>query len=170
MGKNITNTVSVPLHLILLRIKCWLIYPEFLLPLIYYCSVAWVLSNSLRSHELQHARCPSPTPEVCPSSCPLHQWCHPGILSSDALFSFCPQSFPASGTFPMSRLFTSNDQNTGASASASVLPTVFRVDFPYDWLAWFPIVRFPSHSYGLQLILLTLRNFGPNEHWFFRGR
>ena len=58
-----------------------------------------------------------------PSSCPLHRWCHPAILSSDIFFSFCPQSFPASGTFPMSRLFSSDDQNTGASASASVLPT-----------------------------------------------
>ena len=61
-------------------------------------------SNSLWSHGLQHARppCPSPSPKVCPSSCPLHQWCHPAISSSNTLFSFCPQSFPASGTFPMS--------------------------------------------------------------------
>ena len=58
-----------------------------------------VISNSLGPHELQHTRplCPSPSPEVCPSSCPLHQWCHPAISSSDALF-YCPQSFPASGT------------------------------------------------------------------------
>ena len=83
-----------------------------------------VMSNSLRSHGLYHSRppCPSPFPKVCPSSCPLHQWCHPAISSSDVPFSFCPQSFPASGTFPMSQLFTSGDQNTGASASASVLP------------------------------------------------
>ena len=59
----------------------------------------------------QHTRppCPSPSPEVCPSSCSLHQWCHPVISSSDALFSFCPQSYPASGTFTMSQLFTSGD-------------------------------------------------------------
>ena len=83
-----------------------------------------VMSNSLRPHESQHARppCPSPSPKVCPSSCPLHQWCHPAISSSDALFSSCPQSFPASGTFSMSQLFASNDQNTGVSASASVFP------------------------------------------------
>ena len=56
-----------------------------------------------------------------PKFIPLHWWCHPAISSSDALFSFCPQSFPASGTFPMSRLLASDDQNTGASASASVL-------------------------------------------------
>ena len=65
--------------------------------------------------------CPSSSPGVCPSSCSLHQWCCPAISFSDALFS-CPPSFPASGTFPMNCLFTSDDQNTGASASASVLP------------------------------------------------
>ena len=74
---------------------------------------------------LQHATppCPSPSPKVCPSSCPLHWWCRPAISSSDTLFSFCPQSFPASGTFPVSQLFASDDQNTGVSTWASVLPT-----------------------------------------------
>ena len=83
-----------------------------------------VISDSLRPHGLQHARPPhpSPSPGACPSSCSLHQWCHPAISSSEAPF-FCPQSFPASGTSPMSQLFTSDDQNTGASASASVPPT-----------------------------------------------
>ena len=65
--------------------------------------------------------CLSPSPRVCPSLCSLHQWCHPAISSSDALFS-CPRSFPALGTSPVSHLFTSDDQSTGASASASVLP------------------------------------------------
>ena len=90
------------------------------------------MSNSLRPHGLQHARphCPLPSPGVCPSSCPLHQWCQLAISSSDALFSFCPQSFPAPGTFPMSRLFTSDDHNTGASFSASVLPTIIQGWFP----------------------------------------
>ena len=74
--------------------------------------------------------CPSPSPEVCPGSCPLHQWCRPAISFSDALFSFCPHSFPASGTFPMSQLFSSDDQNTGASPSASVLPTSIPGWFP----------------------------------------
>ena len=75
-----------------------------------------VMSSSLQLHGLQHTKppCPLPSPEVCPSSCPLHQWCHLAISSSDKLF-FCPQSFPALGTFPMSWLFTSSDQNTGAS-------------------------------------------------------
>ena len=60
-----------------------------------------VTSDSLWPHGLQHARppCPSPSPEVCPSSCSLYRWCHPATSSSDAFFSFCPQSFPASGTF-----------------------------------------------------------------------
>ena len=83
-----------------------------------------ITSNSLPPHVLQHTRppCPSPFPEICPSSRPLHWWCHPAISSSNTLFSFCPQSFPASGTFPKSRLFVSGDQNTGASPSASILP------------------------------------------------
>ena len=83
-----------------------------------------VMSDSLRPHGRQQARppCPPPSLGVCPSSCSLHWWCHPAISSSDTLFSFCPQSFPALGAFSMSYLFTSDDQNTGASASASVLP------------------------------------------------
>ena len=91
-----------------------------------------VMFNSLRPHRLQHTRvsCPPPSPEVYPSSCPLHWWSHPAISSSDALFSFCPQSFPASGTFPMNQLFASGDQNTGASASASVLPKSIQGWFP----------------------------------------
>ena len=80
------------------------------------------VSNSLRPVGLQHTcpLCPSPSPEVFPSWRSLHQWCCSDISSSDALFSFCPQSFPASGTFPMSHLFVSDDQNP--EASASVLP------------------------------------------------
>ena len=83
-----------------------------------------VVSDSLQPHGLQHTRppCLSPSPRVCPSSGPFHWWCHPAISSSDALFSFCPQSLPASGTFPMNHLFASDDQNTGTSASASVFP------------------------------------------------
>ena len=64
----------------------------------------------------------SPSPGGCPSSCSLNQWCRPAISSSDTLFSFCPQSSQESGTFPMSRLFTSDDQNIGVSALPSVFP------------------------------------------------
>ena len=81
-------------------------------------------------HGLQHARplCPSPSPYVCPNFC--YWWCHPAISFSDALFSFCPQSFPASGTLSMSQLFASDDQNTGVSTSESVLPTSIQGWFP----------------------------------------
>ena len=81
-----------------------------------------VMSDSLQPHELQHARlpCPSPSPWVCSNSCSLSQWCHPTILSSVTPFSSCPQSFPASGSFPISWLFASGGQSIGASAS--VLP------------------------------------------------
>ena len=91
-----------------------------------------VMSDSLRPHRLQYTRppCPSPSLRVCLSSCPLHRWCHPAISCSDAVLSFCPQSFPASGTFPMSWLFASGDQNTGASDSASVLPMSIQHSFP----------------------------------------
>ena len=82
------------------------------------------MSNCLQPHELQHATlpCPSPSPGICPSSHSLYQWCCPAISCSDTLFFFCPQSFPATGTFPMSCPFTWDDQNTRASAAASVLP------------------------------------------------
>ena len=95
--------------------------PQFYLLLLFSCPV---VSDSLWPHGLQHARppCPSSSPRVCSSPCSLHQWCHTAISSSDTIFSFCPQSLPALGTFPMSHLFASDDQNMGASASASVLP------------------------------------------------
>ena len=81
------------------------------------------LSNSLRPHEMQHARppCPSPTPRVHPNPCALSQWCHPTILSSVVPFSSYPQSCPASGSFQMSQLFASGGQRIGVSVSTSVL-------------------------------------------------
>ena len=83
-----------------------------------------VMSNSLWPREPQHARppCPSATPGVHANPCPLSRWCHPTISSSVVPFSSCLQSFPASGTFPMSQLFASGDQSIGVSASTSVLP------------------------------------------------
>ena len=88
------------------------------------CCCSFMKSNSLQSHGLQYTRppCPSQSAKVCPSSCSLHQWCCPVISSSDTLFSFCWQCFPTSGTFSMSHMFASDDQNIGASTSASVLP------------------------------------------------
>ena len=93
-----------------------------------------VMSNSLWPHGLQHARppCPSPTPRVYSNSGPLSQWCHPTISSS--VFSFsCLQSFPGSGSFPMSQFFTSGSQSIGVSASASVLPMDIQDWFPLGW-------------------------------------
>ena len=83
-----------------------------------------VMSNSLQPHELQHARppYPSPTAGVYPNSCPLSRWCHLTISSSVTRFSSCPQSFSASGSFPLSWLFASGGQRTGTSVSAPVLP------------------------------------------------
>ena len=91
-----------------------------------------VMSNSLRPHESQHARppCPSPTPGVHSDSHPLSQWCHPAISSSVVPFSSCPQSLPASESFPMSQFFASGGQSIGASASASVLPINIQDWFP----------------------------------------
>ena len=93
---------------------------------------AWLLSSfssvaqsslTLQPHRLQHARpaCPSPTPRVYSNSCPLSRWCRPTISSSVVPFSSCLQSFPASGSIPMSQFFTSGGQSIGVSASASVL-------------------------------------------------
>ena len=83
-----------------------------------------VVSNSLRPHEPQHARppSPSPTPGVHSNSCPSSQWCHPAISSSVVRFSSCPQSLPASESFLMSQLFAWGGQSIGVSALASVLP------------------------------------------------
>ena len=83
-----------------------------------------VVFNFLWLHGLLHASppCPSSPPGLCPSSCSMHRWCHPAISSSDALFSFYPQSFPASGTFPLSCLYTSDDQNNW-SFSFSISPS-----------------------------------------------
>ena len=98
------------------------------------------MSDSLRPHGVQHARlpCPSLSPGFCSNSCPLSQWCQPIISSSAAPFSSCPQSFPASRSCPMSRLFASSSQNIGASASISVLPMNIQGWFPVDWLVWSP--------------------------------
>ena len=96
-----------------------------------------VMSNSLWPHGLQHARppCSSPVPRVYSNSCPLSQWCHPTISSSVIPFSSCLQSFPASGSFPMSQFFTSGGQSVVVSASASVLPMNIQDWFPLGWIS-----------------------------------
>ena len=107
------------------------------------CSVQFshsVVSNSLWPHGLQHARpsCPSPTPGVYPNSCPLNRWCHPAISSSVIPFSSHLQSFPASGSFQMSQLFTSGGQSIGVSASTSVLPMNIQGWSPIGWTGGSP--------------------------------
>ena len=97
-----------------------------------------VVSDSLWHHEPQHTRppCPSPIPTVYPNSCPLSQWCHLTISSSVVPFSSLLQSFPTSGSFQMSQLFTSGDQNTGVSAWTSVLPMNTQDWSPLRWTCW----------------------------------
>ena len=94
-----------------------------------------VVSDSLKPHEPQHARppCPSPPPRACSNSCPLSRWCH---STSVVPFSFCPQSLPASGSFPMSQLFTSGGQSIRVSASTSVLPMNTQDWSPLRWTCW----------------------------------
>ena len=97
-----------------------------------------VMSGSLRPHELQHARppCPSPSPRVHSNSCSSTRWSHPAISSSVVPFSSCPQSLPASESFPMSQLFPWGGQNTGVSALASFLPKNTQDWSPLGWTGW----------------------------------
>ena len=97
-----------------------------------------VVSDSLRPQGLQHTRppCPLPTPGVYSNSCPLSRWCHPTISSSVIPFSSWLQSFPASGSFPISQFFASGGQSIGVSASASVLPMTIQDWFPLGWTSW----------------------------------
>ena len=97
-----------------------------------------VVSDSLRPHESQHARppCPSPSPGVHSDSRPSSLWCHPAISSSVFPFFSCPQSLPASESFPVSQLFAWGGQSTGASASASFLPKKSQGWSPSEWTGW----------------------------------
>ena len=120
-----------------------------------------VVSDSLQSHELQHARppCPSPTPGVQSNSCPLSWWCHPAISSPVITFSSCPQSLPASESFPMSQLFTWGGQSTGVSALASVLPKNTQDWSPLEWTGWISL-----QSKGLSRVF---SNTTVQKHQFF---
>ena len=96
------------------------------------------VSDSLWPHELQHSRppCPSPTPGVHPNSCPSSWWCHLAISSSVIPFFSCPQSLPASESFPMSQLFAWGGQSTGVSALALFLPKNTQGWSPSEWSGW----------------------------------
>ena len=117
-----------------------------------------VMSDSLRPHELQHARppCPSPTPGVYSDSRPSSQWCHPASVIS---FSSCPQSLPASESFPMSQLFAWGGQSTGASALASFLPKNTQGWSPLEWTGWISL-----QSKGLSRVF---SNTTLQKHQFF---
>ena len=126
--------------------------------------ISWsnsVVSDSLRPHEPQHARplYSSPTPRVHPNPCPLSRRCHPTISSSVIPFSSCPQSLPASGSFPMSQLFASGGQSIGVSASASVLQVNIQDWFPLGWTCWISL-----QSKGLSRVFF---NTTVQKHQFF---
>ena len=119
-----------------------------------------VMSNSFRPHGLLHTRPPnpSPTPGVYSDSCPLSWWCHPTISSSVIPFSFRLQSFPTSGSFPVSQFFTSGGQSIGVSASASVLPMNIQDWFAWGWTGWISL-----HSKGFARVFNTT----VQKHQFF---
>ena len=120
-----------------------------------------VMFDSLQPHVLQHTRlpCPSPTPRAYSNSYPPHWWCHQNISSSVVPFSFHLQSLPASGSFPMSRYFTSGGQSIGVSASASVLPMNIHDWFPFWWTGWISL-----QSKGLTRVF---SNTTVQKHQFF---
>ena len=120
-----------------------------------------VVSNYLWPHESQHARppCPSPTPRLHWNSRPSSLWCHPAISSSVVPWSSCPQSLPASESFPMSQLFTAGGQSTGVSASASFLPKKSQGWSPSEWTGWISL-----QSKGLSRVF---SNTTVQKHQFF---
>ena len=119
---------------------------------------------TLQPHELQHTRplCPSPTPGAYPNSCPLSQWCHPTISSSVIPFSSHLQSFPASGSFQMSQLFSSGGQSNKVSASTSVLPVKTQDWSPLGWIGWISL-----QSKGLSRVF---SNTTVQKHQFFSAQ
>ena len=148
------------------------------------------MSDSLQPHEPQHTRppCPSSTPRVHPNTCPLSRWCHPTISSSVLPFS-CPQSLPASGSFPMSQLFAWGGQSMGVSASTSVLPMNIQDWSPLGWTGWIslqskdsqessPTPQFKSiNSSALSFlygpILTSVHDYSKNHTltiWIFDGK
>ena len=122
------------------------------------------MSDSLQPYEPQHARppCPSPTPRAYSNSCPSSRWCHPTISSSVIPFSSCAQSFPASGSFPMSQFFASGGQVIGASASVTVLPMNSR--------DWFPLGLTGLISFQSQALWRVFSNTTVQKHQFFSAQ
>jgi len=137
MAKKISGKTKKAYAQVPIRCVCvWNLIIKNLKLCVYFCLVAQLCPtlqhNSLQPHRRQHARLPFPSlsPRVCSNSYPLSWWCHPTISSSVVPFSSCPQSFPASGSFPMSWLFASGGQSIRASVLASVLPMNIQGWFP----------------------------------------
>ena len=132
----------------------------FLLPSVKFSSVTQSCPT-LQRHESQHARppCSSPSPGVYSDSRPSSPWCHPAISSSVVPFSSCPQSLPASVSFPMSQLFSWGGQSTGVSALASLLPKKSRGWSPSEWTGWISL-----QSKGLSRVF---SNTTVQKHQFF---
>ena len=145
--------------------KKGIIFPKYICPslnviLIIIQFSRSVMSNSLWPHESQHTRppCPSPTPRVHSDSCPS-QWCHPAISFSVVPFSSCPQSLPASESFPMSQLLAWGGQSTRVSASASFPPKKSQGWSPSEWTGWISL-----QSKGLSRVF---SNTTVQKHQFF---
>ena len=145
-----------------LQMRCyWILVGHKMVP---FSSVQFsrsVVSDSLWPHESQHARppCPSPTLRIHSDSRPSSQWCHPAISSSVVPFSSCPQSLPASQSFPMSQLFPWGGQSTGVSASASFPPKKSQGWSPSEWTGWISL-----QSKGLSRVF---SNTTVQKHQFF---
>ena len=142
----------------------YLITPNLGFLIFQFSSATQVVSDSLWPHESQHTRppCPSPTPGVYPNPCPSSQWCDPAISSSVIPFSSCPQSLPASESFPISQLFAWGGQSTGVSALASVLPKNTQGWTPLEWTGWISL-----QSKGL---LKVFSNTTVQKHQFFSAQ
>ena len=125
------------------------------------CSVVAQSCLTPQPHGLQHTRlpCPSPSPGACSNSCPLSQWCHPTISSSVVAFSSCLHSFPASGSFLVSWLFTSGGQSIWISTSVSVLPMNIQDWLPLGWTGWISL-----QSKGLSRVFFSTTVW---KHHFF---
>ena len=155
MGEDICNDWSV----------------KGLIPRLYKKFTQLNIRNKLLVAQLSHiwllespwtAACPSLSPEVCSNSCPLSQWCHPTISFLVTLFSSCPQSFPPSGTFPMSCFFVSAGQSIAASASASVLPMNIH--------GWFPLGSTGLIFLQSKGLLRAFSSTTVGKHQFFSGQ
>ena len=131
----------------------------------YVSSVQSFSHVSLRPHGPQHSRppCPSPTPGAYSNPCPLSWWCHPTVSSSVIPFSSHLQSFPASGSFPVSHFFASGGQSSGVSASASVLPINIQDWFLFGWTGWIPCNPTDSQE-------RVFSNTTVQKHQFFRAQ